>query len=157
MKAEREPLSSHSSKIVASACLGGRACRYDGQSRPDPEVQALAACGRAVLACPESLGGLPCPRDPSEITGGDGFDVLDGRARVLAKDGTDVTEAYLEGARAFLAKVQETGACEVILKAKSPSCGVSEIYDGTHQARLRPGMGVTAALLERSGVKVREK
>lgn len=157
MKAEWAPPSSHSSKVVASACLGGRPCRYDGAGRPDPEVCRLAGQGEAVLACPECLGGLRIPREPSEIVGGDGRDVLDGRARVVSKSGRDVTAQYIAGAEAFLAAVREAGADKAILKAKSPSCGVHQIYDGTHTGRLRPGAGVTAALLERNGIRVCEK
>lgn len=157
MKAESAPPSSHSSKVVASACLGGLPCRYDGGSCPDPEIMALAGTGGADLACPECLGGLAIPREPSEIVGGDGEDVLDGRAKVVSRSGRDVTAEYLAGAQAFLRQVRETGAEEVVLKAKSPSCGLRQIYDGTHSGRLRPGPGVTAALLRRSGIRIREK
>lgn len=157
MKAEWAPPSSHSSKKVVSACLVGSCCRYDGSSRPDAGVQALAAAGEAVAACPECLGGLETPREPSEIVGGDGFDVLDGRARVMTRSGRDVTEQYLAGAEAFLGKMRQAGAEEAVLKARSPSCGVRQIYDGTHSGTLRPGPGVTAALLERAGMRVCEK
>lgn len=157
MRAVPERPSSHSSKVLVSACLAGEPCRYDGASKADAEVSCLAAAGRALPACPECLGGLSVPREPSEIVGGDGRDVLDGRARVVSRSGRDVTDAYLAGAEAFLRRAQKAGVQEAILKAKSPSCGVSEIYDGTHCGRLRPGPGVTAALLERSGIRIREK
>ena len=49
--------------ILVSACLLGCACRYDGQSKPNPLVQELAKRGLAVPVCPEQLGGLPtCQR-----------------------------------------------------------------------------------------------
>ena len=157
MRADREQPSSHSSKVLACACLAGIPCRYDGRSRPDPEIVAMAAAGKALLACPECLGGLEIPREPSEIVGGTGTDVLDGRARVMSESGRDVTGAYLAGAEAFadIAAAEQVG--EVVLKAKSPSCGLTQIYDGTHTGTLRGGMGVAAALLTRRGVRVREK
>ncbi|MBD5559526.1 MAG: DUF523 domain-containing protein [Clostridia bacterium] len=161
MKAEWEQPSSHLSEeppqVLVSACLAGCPCRFDGATRPDPELEALAAAGIAAAACPECLGGLPIPRPPAEIVGGSGEDVLDGRARVMTRDGRDVTEAFLEGARAFRDKVLAGGIREVVLKSKSPSCGLTAIYDGTFSGTLRPGPGVTAALLRRSGILVREK
>lgn len=138
------------------ACLAGKPCRYDGTARPDAEALALKAAG-AQTACPECLGGLPIPREPAEIAGGTGYDVLDGTVRVISRDGRDVTQAYLRGARAFADRARELSAEEILLKAKSPSCGLSAIYDGTHTGTLRDGPGVTAALLIREGFTVREK
>lgn len=156
MKAEAVQPSSHSNKeTLLCACLAGCPCRYDGSARPDPRAAALAR-GGAFTACPECLGGLPIPREPAEITGGDGFDVLDGRARVISRNGRDVTEAYLKGARAFLQLARDKGVGEILLKAKSPSCGLRQIHDGTHTGVLRDGPGVTAALLIREGFRLRE-
>lgn len=55
--------------ILVSACLLGCACRYDGQSKPNPLAQELARRGLAVLVCPEQLGGLPTPRNPPSAGG----------------------------------------------------------------------------------------
>lgn len=140
--------------VVVSACLAGRACRFDGGANPDDEVAGLVASGRAVLVCPEVEGGLGTPRPPAEIVGGDGYDVLGGRARVVTVEGVDVTDAYLEGARQALAAARRAGATEAILKARSPSCGCGRIYDGTFTRTLADGDGVTAALLRRNGIKV---
>ena len=71
--------------ILVSACLAGRACRFDGSDNKDDGVGAVVASGRAVLVCPEEDGGLGTPRPPAEIVGGDGDDVLDGRARVVVR------------------------------------------------------------------------
>ena len=94
------------------------------------------------------------PRLPAEIQGGDGADVLDGRARVVTVSGEDVTVQYLVGARAALEAARRFGLCRAVLKARSPSCGVGQVYDGTFTHRLRPGDGVTAALLKREGITV---
>ncbi len=140
--------------VLVSACLAGRACRFDGSANPDDEVGRLVAEGRAVLICPEVDGGLGTPRPPAEIVGGDGRDVLAGRALVVTEDGTDVTEAYLRGARRALEAAREAGATAAVLKARSPSCGKGDIYDGSFSRALRSGDGVTAALLEANGVEV---
>ncbi len=143
--------------IVVSACLAGIPCRYDGGSSPDPEVQKLVAEGIAVPICPEVAGGLLIPRLPAEIFGGDGWDVLEGKAKVLRRDGVDVTEAFVKGAFKTLALAQKLGAKKALLKARSPSCGVNFIYDGTFTGALKEGMGVTAALLRREGIEVEER
>jgi uncharacterized protein YbbK (DUF523 family) len=102
--------------------------------------------------CPEQLGGLPTPRPPAQIIGGSGEDVLGGTARVLAPDGRDLTAAFLRGARETLLLCRCLGITEAILKGDSPSCGVGRIYRGTERV---PGNGVTAALLIREGITVR--
>ncbi len=143
--------------ILVSACLAGIPCRYDGGSSPDPEIQKMVAEGVAVPICPEVAGGLPVPRPPAEISGGDGRDVLEGKARVLREDGVDVTEAFVRGAFRALALAQRLGARRAILKARSPSCGVSSIHDGSFTGALREGMGVTAALLWKEGFELEER
>ena len=59
-----------------------------------------------VLICPEVLGGLPTPRPSAEIIGGNGDDVLDGKAKVMTKDGEDVTEAFVSGAYKALEQIK---------------------------------------------------
>ena len=140
--------------VLVSACLAGRACRFDGSSNEASEVTRLVAEGRAILVCPEEDGGLGTPRPPAEIVGGDGHDVLEGRARVVTRDGQDVTEAYLEGARKALDAARAAGATKAILKARSPSCGKGAIYDGSFTRSLGVGDGVTAALLSQAGLVV---
>lgn len=107
-----------------------------------------------MLVCPEVDGGLGTPRPPAEVVGGDGADVLAGRARVVTGDGRDVTAEYLDGARKALDAARRTGASKAILKARSPSCGSGEIYDGSFSRTLAAGDGVTAALLRANGIQV---
>lgn len=140
--------------LLASACLLGLCTAHDGGAHPHPELQALAARGRVAPICPEVAGGLPVPRPPAEIQGGDGGDVLDGRARVVTVEGQDVTAQYLNGAQAALQVARRLGLDRAVLKARSPSCGVGQIYDGAFSQHLRPGDGVTAALLKRAGIAV---
>lgn len=98
--------------------------------------------------------GLPTPRRPAEIVGGDGHDVLD-RARVVDDTGHDVTEEFVDGARRALDAARRAGCTEALLMPRSPSCGRGTVYDGTFTGELREGDGVTAALLERHGITVR--
>ncbi|MEW8977382.1 MAG: DUF523 domain-containing protein [Symbiobacterium sp.] len=140
--------------ILVSACLVGCHCRYDGGTKERPDLVKLIRQGRAVPVCPEQMGGLPTPRVPAEIVGGDGEAVLDGRARVVNSAGDDVTAQFLAGAREALRMAEAAGASVAILKERSPSCGSAAIYDGTFSGATVPGAGVTAALLRRHGVRV---
>lgn len=142
-------------KILVSRCLLGHHVRYDGGAHgPFGVLQRWQAEGRIVPLCPEMAGGLPTPRPPAEIPGGQGAEVLDGGVQVLTLDGEDVTRAFVDGAEQALALVQRYGIRLALLKARSPSCGNLENYDGTFSGRKVEGEGVTAALLRRAGVQV---
>lgn len=141
-------------KIVISACLLGVRCRYDGGDSRNEAAIKQSETDQLIPVCPEEAGGLPTPRPPAEIVGGDGDDVLNGKAKVMTVDGTDVTDAYLKGAHHALQVAQSHGATQVILKARSPSCGCGDIYDGTFSGTLTTGDGVTTALLKRHGIIV---
>jgi len=139
--------------ILISACLLGVPCRYDGTVLPPLELPDEIR-GQALLpVCPEELGGLPTPRPPAELAGGDGRAALAGSARVLRADGTDVTAEFLRGAEAAAELARRHGACAACLKARSPSCGVKSTHIG---GKVAPGMGVAAAALERAGVRLIE-
>lgn len=131
-------------QYVVSACLAGEPCRYDGGCSLSPAVQRLIRAGQALPVCPETLGGLPTPRVPSEIRGG----------RVVAKDGTDVTDAFTRGAEEALRLAQENDCAAAILKARSPSCGSGEIYDGTFTGTRVPGEGVFARMAREAGFEI---
>jgi uncharacterized protein YbbK (DUF523 family) len=140
--------------ILISACLCGINTRYDGHSNLNEEALRLLKEGKAVLVCPEQLGGLSTPREPHEIVGGTGADVLDGKARVISINGIDSTEQFIKGAEETLKIAKEAGITKAFLKAKSPSCGCGEIYDGSFSRRKVMGNGVTAELLRRNGIEV---
>ena len=138
-----------SKTALISACLLGIACRYDGACSPDAldEETINSLDLHLVPVCPEQLGGMPTPRAPAETQGGDGRVVLAGKARVVNRDGQDVTHHFLRGARHTLRIAQLTGASMMLFQPRSPSCSVSRTYDGTFSGKLVEGMGVTAALL----------
>ena len=129
---------------IVSACLCGIPCRYDGESREDPELMELVARGEAIPVCPEQLGGLPTPRVPAERQGD----------RVVTKTGVDVTAQYRRGAEEVLRLAQKLGCTAAVLKERSPSCGSGQIYDGTFTGTLTDGFGAAAQLLRAHGIRV---
>jgi uncharacterized protein YbbK (DUF523 family) len=139
--------------VLVSSCLVGVLCRYDGNHSLVREMVEMARRMHIIPLCPEQLGGLSTPRPPSIIEGGDGEDVLRGRARVVNDRGEDVTAAFLKGAREALALARLTGAHKAFLKGKSPSCGLRTPYCETETGY---GIGVTAALLLRNGLEIVE-
>ncbi|MGP7818865.1 DUF523 domain-containing protein [Niallia sp. 01092] len=140
--------------IVVSSCLAGLMVRYNGTHSLHHKVQQLINEKKAIAVCPELLGGFNTPREPAEIVGGDGADVLAGKAKVLELSGADVTETYIDGAYKTLKIVKELGASIVVLKENSPSCGSAFIYNGDFKGRKIKGMGVTTALLRQNGIQV---
>ena len=131
-------------KLLVSACLLGCECRYDGGSCRDERVIALKDCWELIPICPEQLGGLPTPRNPSERIG----------CGVYMNNGADVTDNYIKGAQTALYIAKTLCADAALLKAKSPSCGKGLIYDGTFTGKKIPGNGVTAQLLSENGIRV---
>ena len=134
--------------LLVSACLLGVRCNHRGEASPSAEVAGLAGRYRLVPVCPETLGGLPTPRAPAELQ-------PDGTVRTVA--GSDVTEAYRRGAAATVALAEALGVTGAVLKARSPSCGCHQVYDGSFQHRTVRGAGVTAAALAAAGVDVRSE
>lgn len=140
--------------ILVSSCLAGLEVRYNGTHSLKSKLRKLVEENKAITICPELLGGFSTPREPAEIIGGDGEDVLDGKAKVIEKSGRDVTEIYIKGAYATLEKAKKINATIVVLKENSPSCGSLMIYNGEFKGKKIIGNGVTSALLKRNGVQV---
>ncbi|WP_285906514.1 DUF523 domain-containing protein [Pseudodesulfovibrio pelocollis] len=130
--------------VLVSACLAGQRCRYDGTASPDPRVMDLVARGRAIPFCPEIAGGLPTPRPACELRHG----------RVVDRDGADRTDAFLRGAEQGLDLARLARCDRAVLKARSPSCGLGHVYDGSFSGILVPGHGLFAAMLLDAGVHV---
>ena len=130
--------------VLVSACLLGVSCRYDGRSKGHPLAGELLKKHTAIPVCPEILGGLSTPRNPSERRG----------ERVVMSDGRDVTAEYRRGAEEALRLARLYGCTAAVLKEKSPSCGCGRVYDGTFSGTLTDGDGVTAELLKENGIKV---
>ena len=131
-------------KVLVSACLLGMACRYDGHTKENTAVIRLQSEHTLIPFCPEIYGGLPTPREPSEIQEG----------RVFAKSGADVTAQFQKGADEALHLCQTLGCECALLQDKSPSCGCGLIHDGHFGEGLVEGDGLTTKPLKANGVRV---
>ncbi len=131
-------------KILISACLLGVNCKYNGQNNYKEDLLNKLKDKELIPFCPEIVGGLQTPREPSEII----------NDKVMNKKGIDVTENYQRGAKEALALCQRLNIKKALLKAKSPSCGSGKIYDGTFTSTLISGDGITAKLLKENGIIV---
>lgn len=124
--------------IGVSACLLGENCKYNGGNNINEKVINYIKGHEVIPVCPEVLGGLPIPRDPAEIVDG----------VVKHKDGSSVDKEFRTGAQKALEILNDRGAELVILKSRSPSCGVNTVYDGTFSGKLVHGNGVFVELLK---------
>ncbi len=139
--------------LLVSACLLGFNCRYDGGNNKNEKVlQLLKEKDEPIIpVCPEQLGGLPTPRNPSIVPEG-GEKTLDGEGEVVMRGFGNVTSKFLKGAKETLklAKIYEIK--KAILKSGSPSCGPEKISKNFKEKS--EGTGVTAALLQRNDIEV---
>lgn len=136
-------------KVVVSSCLLGSPVRYNAEHKKSshPVLERWIDEGRVVSACPEMLGGLGTPRPPAEI-------VDDGTRRVFTREGRNVTREFNEGAR-LTSEIASTSDVRIaVLKSFSPSCGTSQIYDGTFSKVVVPGDGIATARLRAQGIAV---
>ena len=131
-------------KIAVSACLLGENCKYNGGNNFSEKVSEFIKGHEVIPVCPEVLGGLPTPRESSEIVKG----------VVRHKDGTSVDEEFRRGADLALKLVIDNDVELVILQSRSPSCGVKNVYDGSFSGTLIQGQGVFARLLTEKNIKV---
>lgn len=132
--------------LLISACLLGVECKYSGGSNALPEetIEKFRTRYRLIPVCPETAGGLPTPRDPSERLG----------ERVVSCRGADVTAQFKKGAEAALTLARRYGCTTALMKEHSPSCGSGLIYDGSFLGKLVKGDGCAAELLKAAGVSV---
>lgn len=131
-------------KILVSACLLGKNCKYNGGNNLNQGVLEFIEGLEVIGVCPEQLGGLSTPRLPAEIVYG----------VVTNKEGVSVDAEFRKGAQAALAAALEKKVDLAILQSRSPSCGVKEIYDGSFSGKKIKGQGVFARLLDAHGIKV---
>ena len=131
-------------KILISACLIGLNCKYDGGNNENSKLVELMKEKDLVPICPEQLGGLKTPRASAERK----------QEKVITKEGVDVTKEYQKGAEEVLNLAKKLNIKKAILKSRSPSCGIDEIYDGTFSHTLIKRDGVAAELLKKNGIEV---
>ena len=131
-------------KILVSACLLGKNCKYNGGNNLNQSGLDCIEGHEVIGVCPEQLGGLSTPRLPAEIVDG----------VVTNKEGVSVDNEFRKGAQEALAVALENKVDLAILQSRSPSCGVKEIYDGSFSGKKIKGQGVFAKLLSARGIKV---
>lgn len=131
-------------KILISACLIGLNCKYNGGNNENSKLVELMKEKDLVPICSEQLGGLKTPRVSAERK----------QEKVITKEGVDVTKEYQKGAEEVLNLAKKLNIKKAILKSRSPSCGIDEIYDGTFSHTLIKRDGVTAELLKKNGIEV---
>lgn len=130
--------------IGVSSCLAGCKCTYRGDDNLILPVKELVDQNKAIMICPEVLGGMATPRTPCEIINN----------RVIDQNGNDKTKEYHLGAKKSLNILKKYNVDVVLLKAKSPSCGKDFIYDGSFSHTVIKGNGITCQLLEENGIIV---
>lgn len=131
-------------KLLLSACLAGKNTKYSGGNNLTPYLEELEKRFEIYLICPEVMGGLPTPRDPSEQK----------QDRVFSNRGKDVTQEFVLGAKIALDIALKNDIHLALLKESSPSCGSHFIYDGTFTGTKKVGEGVAAELLRKKGIKI---
>ena len=131
-------------KVLISACLIGLNCKYNGGNNENSKLVELMKEKDLVPICPEQLGGLKTPRVSAERK----------QEKVITKEGVDVTKEYQKGAEEVLNLAKKLNIKKAILKSRSPSCGIDEIYDGTFSHTLIKRDGVAAELLKKNGIEV---
>ncbi len=152
-----EPTPAEPWRVLFSGCMAGWRCGVDGTD--NAMGQALAnllalPTVRVIAFCPEEVA-LGTPRGTPDLHGGDGFDVLEGRARALDEHGHDLTAAMVAGAEAMVRKATTEQVRFAVLTDMSGACGTQVISDGCRfdePRRYRRGVGVAAAALARAGV-----
>jgi uncharacterized protein YbbK (DUF523 family) len=155
----RVPTADDPWRVLVSGCLAGWACGVDGTDYGMGRslAQWLAQpTVRLLPFCPEQHA-LGTPRTMPDIHGGDGVDVLEGRARVLDEHGVDLTAPMIEGAQAMVAHAKSVRAELAILTDMSAACGSQVISDGCRLVevrRFRKGVGVATAALLQAGIAV---
>lgn len=128
-------------KVLVSACLLGRNCKYNGGNNYDEKVAAFLEGKEVIPVCPEELAGLGVPRTPIEIVEG----VL------MDRNGNCVDGAVRQAVDKILEKIRGEEIDCAVLKSRSPTCGVKQVYDGTFSGRLVDGPGVLAQALQDAG------
>lgn len=134
-------------KILVSACLMGKNCKYSGGNNYCQRVIDYVQGHEVIQVCPELSAGLGVPRTPVEIVEG----------RLQDRHGKDVTDALQTAISQILEKLREQQIHCAVLQSRSPTCGVKQVYDGTFSGRLIPGRGVFAQALADAGIAVIDK
>lgn len=131
-------------KVVVSACLMGRNCKYNGGNNYSAKLQEFLKGKEVIEVCPEVTAGMPVPRPSVEIVEGVVTDI----------HGKNVDAAYRQGVSNVMEQIQGEDIEFAVLQSRSPTCGVKRIYDGTFSKKLIEGRGILAEALVQAGYRV---
>lgn len=155
----RTPTKEDPLRILVSACLLGVKCGVDGDNYGAyPSVLKLLDYDNVTFIqfCPEDLA-FGTPREMCDIYGGNGLDVLEGKAKVLTTSGVDWTAGMIRASEKMLETARKNKIELAIMMDVSAACGNHVIYDGNRFAadkKYQIGMGVCGAQLHRAGFKI---
>ena len=155
----RIPTKENPLRILMSSCLAGTMCGYDGSSNGEyPSALKFLKYDNVQIIkfCPEDFS-FGVPREMCDIHGGNGMDVLNGKAKVLSESGKDWSEGMISASKKMLEIAQKEEAEICIMMDISSACGSQVIYDGNRfgeNKKYQIGTGVCAAQLISNGFKV---
>jgi uncharacterized protein YbbK (DUF523 family) len=121
-------------RVGISRCLLGDAVRYDGRHKRDEALlDALGADVEWVPVCPEVEVGMGTPREPIELRAAPGGARSGGGLVRLVgvTSGRDWTDAMNAWASARVRELQALDLSGFVLKAGSPSCGLTGVAVAT--------------------------
>ena len=136
-------------KILISACLLGKNCRYNGGHSQLTELEGIDV--EWIPVCPEESGGLGTPRPSAEMQE-NAETILNGKGKIITNKGKNVTSAFIQGAEKSLQLGLGAEVKIAVLKSKSPSCGIGKIYDGSFTKSLKIGNGIFAHLCHENDI-----
>ena len=136
-------------KVLISACLLGKNCRYNGGHSKLTELEEIDM--EWISVCPEESGGLGTPRPSAEMQQ-NAETILKGKGQIKNNKEKNVTAEFIEGAEKSLQLGLEAEVKIAVLKSKSPSCGIGKIYDGSFTKTLKTGNGIFAHLCHKNDI-----
>lgn len=139
-------------RVGISACLSGEEVRYDGQSKPQPDlIDYLTPLVELAPLCPEVAIGMGIPRSPIQLV------LEDNLIDAVKLD--DSGQSFAEPLRSYAESVIEEHAtqataqdkiCGYIFKSRSPSCGAGSTPVFSEGVHINFGDGIFAHSIRRS-------
>ena len=130
--------------VIVSACLLGENCKYNGGNNYSERITALLNGKEILPVCPEALAGLGVPREPIELKCGVPYRV----------DGKCLRDELFGAIEKIKEMIKGKDIEYAVLKSRSPTCGVKQVYDGSFSRKLIPGSGLFAQALKEAGYQV---
>lgn len=128
-------------KIAISRCLLGDKVRYDGKHQYHSGVYHVMQHKEVdvIPVCPEVAIGLGVPRPPIHLVGNANKPSLQ-----VIQNKQDISETMLTFSKEWIHQYDLDG---VILKSRSPSCGLKQVKVLQRESYQRRGTGIFAAVV----------